>query len=58
MNTTQKIRISFFLPLKLKERFAEVCAEHDISASQKIRQLMNQFVREDNEKKPPMTGKH
>lgn len=51
MDTTQKIRISFSLPLELKERFAEVCAEHDMSASQKIRQLMNQFVREDSEKK-------
>lgn len=51
MDTTQKIRISFSLPLELKERFAEVCAKHDMSASQKIRQLMNQVVREDNEKK-------
>ena len=49
MKPTQKaktIHMSFALPLELKTRFADVCAEHDISSSQKIRQLMVQFVRE------------
>ena len=58
MDTPKKVRLkptpshmNFAVPLELKERFAEVCAEHDISASQKIRQLMNQFVRENCEVK-------
>ncbi|WP_067585248.1 hypothetical protein [Endozoicomonas ascidiicola] len=53
MEPEQKFRLkptpsqmSFALPLELKEKFAETCAEHDISASQKIRQMMNRFIQE------------
>ena len=49
MDTTEKILISFSLPLELKKRFAEICAQQNISVSQKIRQMMNQFVRENDE---------
>ena len=39
-------QMCFALPLELKEQFARVCAENDVSASQKIRHLMSRFVRE------------
>lgn len=44
MVKTGSTNMTFLLPLDLKQKFARVCAENDINASQKIRQLMNWYI--------------
>ena len=44
MMKNSSTNMTFLLPLDLKQKFARVCAENDINASQKIRRLMNWYI--------------
>ncbi len=45
MVKTGSTNMTFLLPLDLKQKFTQVCAENDINASQKIRQLMKWYIK-------------